>query len=132
MNAAEQIYYLSIPTTPMTSPYCSPTIKSMDGSAFSSSDEDFKLESAPLNHAKCPQPQNARPMGSSHGCVQTDMAVDEWEEFNKWKQQRGGLQATPRPIGRAFLPESQCTEHPRFFLPAMNIFFLVCAHSNYS
>lgn len=111
----------------------SPTIESIDSSALSGSDEDFKLESAPLVCDECPQPQNARPMGSNHGCGQANVTVDEWEEFNKWKQQRDGLQITSIPIERdPVFPKSQYTEHAHFFLPAMNIFFLVCALSNCS
>ncbi|KAF7980526.1 hypothetical protein HWV62_37651 [Athelia sp. TMB] len=112
----------------MSSPDRSPTIESIDSSALSGSDEDFKLESASLVCDECSQSQNARPMGSNHGCGQANVTVDEWEEFNKWKQQRGGLQITSIPIERAsVVPKSQYTEHAHFFLPAMNIFFLVAS-----
>lgn len=99
----------------------------MASPALSSAEEDFKFESMPSDRAQYPWPQNAIPMESSRDHVQSDAGVDEWEEFNKWKQQRGGMQATstPRPIERAFVPEPQYTEHARFFLPATNIFFLV-------
>ncbi|KZP33844.1 hypothetical protein FIBSPDRAFT_1035820 [Athelia psychrophila] len=105
----------------MSSPSRSPSLVSTNSSILATSDEDFKLDPAPV-HLIAPAERMIPfgPVDGSLSCLETDKAVEEWAEFKAWKQQRGDLQATNTES-----PSAPRCEHERFFLPAQHIFFLV-------
>ncbi|KZP33846.1 hypothetical protein FIBSPDRAFT_1035822 [Athelia psychrophila] len=103
----------------MFSPSRSPSLVSIASSNLLTSDEDFNLDSLPLEAVvRIERPTMSEPVEDARNLVQIEMAHEDWAKFQAWEQHRN-------------VPVSTCSapiaieKHARFFLPTENIFFLV-------
>lgn len=107
----------------MSSYLCSPSLESVASSALSSSDEEFKLDPMPMQFGStCTINIIEGPTTSErveHRCSNEGGELELLQQQDMEMKEVNALRVIESP---------GYSEHDRFFLPAQNIFFLVCSY----